>query len=387
MTRILFVSYNHAKQNVADSVQNHRLIGALKDYYDIDILQRASRWGNEGVWSPNIYLLDRVVYKLMPCLVSVFSFDAYLWSAIAYRKERVRLPKYDAVVMVYGPYQTRFFQYKAWKNNHSKIISLLYDPFYDNIFMNQGKIGRWLREKIEKKIVRESATIVVNNKKLLNIFKERYDCANVCLVNLCGREDIQSFIPEQAKTDRDASPKILIHCGNVYGERRIDELNEVITQLRKRREYLASELKIIVLGTYCVGYEKVEKSGNQDIITRHDPLYGDELVSCMRRADGYVLIDPMDAGNTCFPSKLCEYYQYEKPIFGFAAKGTPSYDSLIEAGHTVIDSNEIGTMVEALSSFIIGNASNIREIDMSFGAQFNPATVAKELDKIICNIR
>ena len=66
MNNILFVSYNHGNENVADSVQNHRLIPALKKYFDINVIQRKVNKSSVGIWSPNIYIIDRVIYKLFP---------------------------------------------------------------------------------------------------------------------------------------------------------------------------------------------------------------------------------------------------------------------------------------------------------------------------------
>lgn len=380
MKKILFVSFNHARQNVADSVQNHRLIGALKEYYDIDVLQRAPKRGEEGVWSPNIYIIDRIIYKFFPFLISVFSLDALLWCSRAYSETRNKLEKYDAVIMIYGPYPTRFYQYKIKKYFNKRVISVLYDPFYDNIFMSPSLVGKKLRAKIEEKIVKESQAIIVNNKKIFNLFKERYPNSNTVLINLCGGEPIKKEALDKSM-GANTKVKTLVHSGNIYGERRIDELNEAITRLKKKRPQLNKELNVVILGIYCVDYEKVVDSGNHDVIVCHKPLYGNELVSFMSNSDGFILIDPMNAGNTCFPSKLCEYYQYEKPIFGFAAKGTPSYTSLKEAEHVVCDVDEMEKMVNSLIMFIDDNSS--LQFDKSYGNQFNPDAIATEYSKVI----
>lgn len=91
MDKVLFVSYNHSKLNVADSVQNHRLITALKEYYDIELIKRACSRGNDGIWTPNLYWIDRVLYKIFPFLISIFSIDAYIWSKKAFNSIKDRL--------------------------------------------------------------------------------------------------------------------------------------------------------------------------------------------------------------------------------------------------------------------------------------------------------
>ena len=385
MKKLLFVSYNHAKPSVADSVQNHRLIKALKDYYDIDILQRAQKRGDEGVWSPDIYLIDRFLYKLFPFLISVFSLDAYLWCQRAFRQMKEKIGCYDAVIMIYGPYPTRYFQYNSWNKCHNKIVSILYDPFYDNIFMSQSSIGKNLRSKIEMEVVEKSSAVIVNNKKLLTLFQDRYPHSYIKLINLCGSFDIPGRLKQNQTINNDGI-KTLVHSGNIYGERRIDELNEAVSRLKHQRPNLKCELEIVVLGTYCLNYEKIVTSGNQDVIKHHSPLYGDALISFMMNADGFILIDPMDSRNTCFPSKLCEYYQYKKPIFGFAAKNTPSYDSLKESGHVVCDFDTIDEMVCALNNFVSDTDKISSKFDSKYGNQFAPNVIAEEVHQIISNI-
>ena len=146
---------------------------------------------------------------------------------------------------------------------------------------------------------------------------------------------------------------------------------------------VTDHLHIAFYGTYCVGYEKVIEAGNDDVITHSSPLYGSDLQKVINNADGLLLIDPMDERNTCIPSKLCEYYQFKKPIFGFSAKGTPSYESLKESGNIVCDESEIDIMVESLMAFSSCSLNFVSPKKKFYDEQFYPAEVAKKLYNII----
>ena len=368
MKKILFVSYNHAKPNVADSVQNHRLIGALKDYYDIDILQRAQKRGDEGVWSPDLYLIDRIIYKLLPFLISVFSIDTYVWCKIARKTIKKSIGKYLCVIMVYEPYTTRFLQYKLYEKCSLKVLSVLYDPYYDNIFFSGLFVGKKIRAKVEKRIVETSDAVVVNNENK-KIFK----------ADFCGFDE--SCIPESLHNHQ-SSLKTIVHCGNVFGERRIDEINEVVSKLKQRIENLLLKLQILFVGTYCVNYEKVVGSNNQDVIKHIGAKYEDELSTILSKADGLLLIDPLNDNNCCLPSKLSEYYQYGKPIFAISAKGTPSYESLKESGQMVCDGENLELMVDDLDGFVNSNDYTV-SLDPAIGQKYAPQTIAKEYSRII----
>lgn len=365
--------------NVADSVQNHRLIPALSKYFEIDIIQRQVKGSNEGVWSPNLYLADRVLYKIFPFLFSIFSLDRWLWCRIAYSSLKKSLDKYQYIVMVYEPYTTRFLHYRIIKSrNDSKIISLLYDPYVDNIFFSKKNVAVNMRRKIEMEIVKQSDRIIVYNNKHFRIFKERYPNARVYNLVFCGLPSLPSDFFDKQNTSK---PLSLIHVGNIYGERKIDYINQVVTVLKQSKPSLSEDFHIIIMGTYCVGYEKVIEAGNEDVIIHSAPLYGYELLKSIKKSDGLLLIDPMDIGNTCFPSKLCEYYQYKKPIFGFSAKGTPSYESLKESEHVVCDENELSVMVKSINSFIDNHNVYSHSFNNSFGDRFYPKLIAEEFDK------
>ena len=368
---------------MADSVQNHRLIPFLSKYYDVHVLQRKQNDENhsESVWSPNLSIIDRLLYKIFPSLFGIFSLDRYVWSKIAYYKIRAKLPEFRYVIMIYEPYTTRSLQFSIRKHfKDIKVTSVLYDPYVDNIFFGKSSIAFKLRKSIENKIVGSSDLVVVNNRVVFSKLKSRYPNVQLCLVPLCGLAD---NISNQSSCSGTIT---LLHAGNIYGERRLDELNETITILKNLKRIKSSDLQIVLIGSYCVGYEKVIESGNDDIIKFQGPMYGDSFTSLMATSNALLLIDPMDANNTCFPSKLCEYYQLSKPIFAFCAKGTPSYISLSESRHVACSSDELMKMVLALGDFIQNPYSYHNTFDLSYAEQFHPSKVAEQFNKALSRL-
>ena len=365
---------------MADSVQNHRLIPFLSKYYDVHILQRKLNDENhsESIWSPNLSIIDRLLYKVFPSLFGIFSLDRYVWSKIAYYKIRMKLPDFSHVIMIYEPYTTRPLQFSIRRHfKNIKITSVLYDPYVDNIFFGKSGMAVKLRKNIERNIMDASDLVVVNNAVVFSKLKSRYPDVQLCLVPLCGLAD-------NIGNQSDSSGTLtLVHAGNIYGERRLDELNETITLLKKLKDIKPTDLKIILIGSHCVGYEKVIAVGNDDIIKFQGPMYGDSFKSLMATSNALLLIDPMDGNNTCFPSKLCEYYQLSKPIFAFCAKGTPSYISLSEAGHVACGSDELMKMVLALGDFVQNPESLNNTFDISYAEQFHPSKVAGQFNKAL----
>lgn len=376
--RILFLSYNHPDLKVADSVQNHRLIEALQEYYDITILRREKTTDFFGINSLNLNLLDRVLYKLFPGLLSIFSIDRFVWAVKAYNKTKRVLDDYDYLFITYEPYSVYYYQRFVRKTSSIKTVSILYDPYVNNIFLSPKTWSIYFRKKIEKWIVENSDYCVVNNERLYRLFLKEYSNNNISVIPLCGitnKKDCPVRINEKVR---------IIHAGNIYGLRRIDEINDVISLLKKEIDCLKERVEFLFFGTYLVGYDKVIERGNDDVIIKRNPINSDMLVEEICKSDILLLVDPIDSKNYCFPSKLCEYYQYNKPIIGISGKGTPSYESLVESNHFVCDESGINDLCVRLKEIILNRGSNLL-YDKTYYKRFEPNNVASLFYKLLDN--
>lgn len=373
MNKILLLSVNHNDLRIADSIQNHRLESALAQFMNVKVLKRTKKSeGNKfNIYSPNIYILDRILYKFFPFLISIWCLDKFLWSIVAFLKIRSSLGDYDIVLITYEPYTTRIFQRLVRLYSKCKIGLIIYDPYVDNIFLSQSKMGIWLRKKIEKRIVKSADFVVVNNDRTLSVFKQRYPKSFIDLIPLCGIEH-QIQINEEKRNLK----KILVHAGNIYGKRRIDDLNNVITFLKNKDANISNKIEIRLYGNVCVGMNKVKISGNDDVIRYYGCLGQEQLKHVINQSDALLLIDPMDKNNFCFPSKLCEYFQYRKPIFGFAGKETPSYMALLESGNCVVDENNTEEMANYLLKWVEDDSEITNRINFCYCDKFMPENIA-----------
>lgn len=380
--RILYVSYGHESLKVASSIQNHRLITALSSYYDIDILLRTKQKNNSifSVESKDFSLLDRILYKLFPFLESVFSFDRLIWSYKAYQSIKDHLSHYSLVIIPYEPYTTRTLQKLIKKHSDTKVLTVLYDPYLDNIFFSQSGIGVFLRQSIERQIVEMSDSVVVNHNRMYVTFLERYPNASISMIPFCGKRVVLNN-----DNNREERTKFLIvHIGNIFGQRRIDYLNQTITELKYKKEKLSDSLEVHLYGSYCEGYEKVIEDHNDDVIIHKGYLAQENTDKVLAEADALLLIDPMDEKNYSYPSKLCEYFQYRKVIVAFSGKGTPSYNALKETNNIVHSKNEISEMVNDIQQ-LIDNGANIRTPQI-YSTQFYPENIAKKYVELISSI-
>lgn len=379
MKKVLLISINHYNNKVADAVQNIRLFGEIGKSVDVDIVCRVSNksHGAFEVYSPNLYIVDRIIYKLFPFLISIFCLDRFVWCIATYFRINKIVSKYDAIIFTYEPFTLFLLHILVRAKNVKRIVSIFYDPYVDNIFLSTNKIAVYLRRKIEYLIVNKSSVTVLNNNKTYRRFITRYPSANLELVPLCG---LAGKVNSQ---DNKTEKRTIIHAGNIYGKRSIDQLNEAVTQAKTMIDDLHEKLEILLYGTVCVGYDRVLSMSNNDIIKFCGCLSQDDLREKMKTADALLLIDPLDENNYCFPSKLCEYFQYDKIIIGIAGLNTPSYDALKESGHIVSDSNDISKISDAIVSIANNKKSISSKIDKSYSIRFDIPKVAEAYLRII----
>lgn len=382
MEKLLFVSYNHNSGNVADSVQNHRLIPALSNYFDIDILQRKNNRLSEGIWSPNLFIIDRIIYKFFPCLISVFSVDRWLWSLVTFRRIKKALIDYRYVIMVYEPYTTRFLHYRIRRDFRSlKIVSLLYDPYADNIFFSRSKRGIILRERVERKIVNKSDLVILNSHMLLDVFRHRYSNASFFYIPFCG---LPTAFCQEKEVKHEGKLSIL-HTGNLHGARNIDVLNQSISLVKFRYEgNLADVLQVLMFG-HCpeIDKNKVRQCENDDVIVFGGYISQDDLKMYQLSCDALLLINPVGVANYSYPSKLCEYFQQNKIILSISSSESAANFDLVKAGHIVCNDNGAEIMANAILDLISDRSYFNLTIDKKYYKKFIPDNVAKEYYKLI----
>lgn len=358
MKRILLISYNH-KGKYADAIQNSRLIEGLKDYYSIDVLYRGKNTSMStdmiSVSSLNLSILDRILYKLMPWLYPIFSLDKLCWSNKAFHFMKNRFKVYEYIIMTYEPFSLFRFLNKIKKNYSVKYFAIFYDPLAHNLFFPNLKLGRFLQKKVESNIIKNADKIFVNNLKYYDVmvngltaYKYKWKIKHI---PLCGLPT--KTLEKQGKQIKNminlSNKYLIVHLGSIHGKRNLITLNKSISLLKNSIHSLSEKLTIIILGR-CSDLElqRVKESGNSDIIVFKGYSSQEEAIKYLENANAFLLIDPMDPGNFSFPSKLCEYIQFNKPIICLANSDAPSSNFLRSIGLPSFDADKI----DLLSTYI-----------------------------------
>lgn len=376
--RILFISYNHQEPIYADVIQNIRLIKELEKKADIDICCRKTKGNTErySISSPNLFFFSRILWKFFPFFRFMFDIDAFIWCVLAYRKIRRYVVLYDKIIVSYAPYSIFYLPYWLNRKSGKDVVSILYDSLVENCFFsNSGKAIR-VRSKIERNIFSMSRLCAVNNTKYYDALVSKKYNDKLILLPLCGRNEI--YVGSNRKT---ISNKLIIsHAGSIHGVRRLKEIIELLDLLSAEVKQIDELVEINIFGR-CSDDErsKVNRSGYSSVIQFHNYFGQEELAEKLYNSDVLLLIDPLCEGNFSFPSKICEYTQYDKLILAIAAKDSPSYSFLRAHGHKSFTQEELPDMCYTIKQLLKDKTCFNSEIDYKTKDLFNPANVCDSL--------
>lgn len=385
MKSILFISYGFLESNAADTIQNKRLIQKLKETYDIDILCRSTQsFQNKIITCSTLDLsfIDRILFKIFPWLRPCISIDLSYWAYKAYKIINKRNKHYDYIINIHEPYALYKLGARLKEKSNSKLLSILYDPCYENMFFNQSSLGYRIRYLVERYICMKSDAICVNNDMVYARIKRRNPESNIYVVPLCSCD--VPIICEHNNNEKFT----IIHAGNIHGARTYRYLIQSIEYIKNNMPKLVSRLHIKLYGMASkVENELVHKSEVSDIISVMGCVPQDIIKCSLLDCDALMLIDPVDGYNYSFPSKLCEYFTYNKPIIGITSKNSVSYNVLKQKGHYAFDSTEIDYLSQTIISLVKNKYKNkkIKLMTNSY-EEFLPENVTQKYCEILNRI-
>ena len=122
----------------------------------------------------------------------------------------------------------------------------------------------------------------------------------------------------------------LVHFGNIYGLRKIDNFLEAIKKIQSENPDLLKNVVIEQYGFIEKSYiDKIEKLNLKNIFKIYDKITYKECIKKMKEdTDCLIIFDTIleeDKGQPWLPSKILEYLISKKPIFSVCNKKSPIY--------------------------------------------------------------
>lgn len=394
----LFILYHYPPalkgESPASSIQNLRFIQGLKSNgVDCTVIRKGIKDSlhSTGVVSLNFIstrIPKAIVKRVLPDLMHLPDMERFLWARKAKRYlSRQDLNKYDWVHTTCSPYSNHLVGLHIKEKYNLPWIAQFYDPWVDNPYRKfKYDIFRKLDKKYEALVAEKSDLIILSNEIIKKKWIDRYGKEiekKIFILPFCTDPNIRL---NNNKTNN--TKLILLHAGGIYGQRSIEELVDAIDKLKKEVDKLEDKIEIRLVGS--VNKTEVSKIKAKKLFNIFQ-LYGKKNYSFVQnqlgKANILLVIDSLQQKeNVHFPSKLVEYFSYQKLIIGMTPENSPTAELLKKAGHYVFHSGESFELKELLKKFIIRrNLINTR-IEKSFYTHFLPNEISKKYIKMINNL-
>lgn len=387
MESILFIFY-YFNEGYASGIQNKRLseavLSAAHNNIKYKIICRYSDNNTldytERVVVPNT-LLNRLLLKILP-KANAITLDEIYWTLKVIWKLRNISRNFDYIHIASSPYFIQLIGYILKWKNQIKWIAQLLDPISDNTYFNSYKPNLIILSKIEKLVTQKADLVLLNNTRMLTKLKSRYPKKEFKLKVL---PQITCKIKYEKKI---TNMKItLYHAGNLYGLRSIDFVINSLNILKHKTEAF-DLLELHFIGNYPeIEKNKIYKHGLHNTVFFRKPIPSSELYLLLSKADGLIMIDSLISEGIFFPSKLCEYFSFQKIIFAITPKESVTSDLLYRSGHFCFDIGKEELFANALAEIIKNPACYENTFKKDLYLDYLPELIAEKYIKMLIDLK
>jgi glycosyltransferase involved in cell wall biosynthesis len=386
----LFFLYHYSSKGTASSIQNIRFVKGLKNNnLDFDIVGTSDS-DNDAikVSSKKLSKVVAVLRRLFPDITHLPDFDRFLW-AKRVKKEiatKVDLSDYQWIHTTGQPHSTHLIGLELKEKTGLPWVAQFYDPWVDNKFrIFKSKFLKRKDSNLERKIALNADLILHTNQIIFNKWVKRYGKgieSKMAVLPLMTDENLE--IPEN---NLDKTKFTFLHAGGLYGPRTATSFIKALTILKEKgRTDLISKFRFTQIGYADPSESKmVERMGfssNFKFIGRQ-PF--SEVLNEVSKSDALLLIDNPEEENPFFPSKLCEYFSYNKPILGIVPNKSVAGELLIDSGHFTAHPDETENIAKAIVEMMEKTESKY-SFDKEYFNNFLPTTVASNYINIVKNL-
>lgn len=385
----IYFLYNYNPINNANAIQNQRFIEGIKNV-DIDsiIITREGDSNNETIANSDKYS-KKLNYFARHTIRQIAYFpdiEYYTWTKPTLRKVQkiVNFSEFDFIHTNSLPNSTHLIGAHLKKRYGLPWVAHFYEPWTDNYFMNY-KYGfiKNLNLKYESVVAEQADIIIHTNQYLKEVWKNKYGekVANkIKVLPLCTDEQISLKAGEK---NHQKNKVTIIHAGGLYGERNLKLLIQALLILKEKIDLLEDYVEFKIIGTISPNdINKIKTEGLSGIFQILGKKPYAFVKESIESSDVLLVIEALQPdANLFFPSKLCEYFSYNKPIIGLTSKESITRYHLSKANHSVFGPGEQIKLSSFLEELIL--KKNPINFDQNYFTNFLPSQIAIKYKLII----
>lgn len=178
----------------------------------------------------------------------------------------------------------------------------------------------------------------------------------------------------------------ITYIGTCAGERNLQTLIKALDILNTESPQTNNMLEVRVLGNKLpIDENLVQKLSLSEVVHFVGRKSGVELNAEYERADIFFVVDAPMKENIFFPSKLLDYFKYQKPVLGISPNIGVTNQLLRESGNYCFDNNDVKGVADYLRTAIT-DFQSLMNYDRNFYQLFLPESIADEYQKILSSL-
>ena len=304
-------------------------------------------------------------------------------------RKYLKTHKVDAIHTVSFPCSSHLIGYELKKEFGLPWIAHFYDPWIDNPLRNIPKSKRGKDARLESLIAEHADAIIHSNNIIRDCWVERYGevVKDKIFIIPFGYSDeqVKAFKPFTGILPQ--SNKVVVsYIGTCAGDRNFQSLIKAVDMLRKKQPEAQDKLEVRLLGNLLdTDRTLIDELKLWDTITYIGRKPQSELPKYYQESDVFLVIDSPQNRNVFFPSKLVDYFYYQRPILGISPKVGVTNEFLTASGHQCFENHNI----EGISQYLeqaITDFSSLLIYDKDYYRNFLPSVIANEYERVLTGL-
>lgn len=309
----------------------------------------------------------------------------YLWykKALDIADKFVRHNHVDYIHSFSFPYTSHLVALELKKKYGIPWIAHFYEPWGDNSYRKCCDLVISKNCAWEDEVARTADMVIHNSEVMCQSWRDRY---GEYMSNKFFSLPMSFSFKGQCLSMPNYNPQsklCITHVGNFYGMRKAKPFVKALTALIEEKPHLRKNLQVFFVGEMLkddMDYIENQKLG--DVIEIVGRKSEEECVDYYQQSNIFLVIEGEDQGLLFFPSKLIQYYYYNRPIVGLTQRNSVLWNELMSTGHNAYHPDDIESIKTYIESALL-NYESLLNYDRNSWKRFDPTNVAERYVDIL----
>lgn len=309
----------------------------------------------------------------------------YIWykKAIEVAKKYIYENHVDFIHSFSFPYSSHLVALELKKKYGIPWIAHFYEPWGDNPYRRISNLVISKNSAWENEVVKTADIIIHNSDIMCQSWRNRYG-------DMMSNKLFSLPMPFAFKGCKLSTPKYdslskmrITHVGNFYGLRKAEPFLRAMSALLEKKPHFRDKLKVVFVGEMLSDdIDFIISHKLNDVIEIVGRKSEEECVDYYKQANIFLVIEGKDQGALFFPSKLIQYYYYNRPIVGLTQEGSVLWNELESTGHKVYRQGDEDGLKEYIETALL-NYESLLSYNHDSWKRFEPKNVADKYLNIL----